>query len=118
MRSELDRKFDEMLAQVTGPGGRLIIERDDLGRAFVANFPATLPDFFRTFAALNGQVEALVAGEERLTFADLNAWSDRLAKALVARGIAKGDRVGIAMRNSPAWIVGGRTSPSSSAARR
>ena len=106
MRSELDRKFDEMLAQVTGPGGRLIIERDDLGRAFVANFPATLPDFFRTFAALNGQVEAVVAGEERLTFADLNAWSDRLAKALVTRGIAKGDRVGIAMRNSPSWIVG------------
>ncbi len=32
--------------------------------------------------------------------------SDRLAQALVARGIAKGDRVGIAMRNCPAWIVG------------
>ena len=25
--------------------------------------------------------------------------------ALVARGIAKGDRVGIAMRNCPAWVV-------------
>ena len=25
MPSELDRKFDDMLAQVTGPGGRLII---------------------------------------------------------------------------------------------
>jgi acyl-CoA synthetase (AMP-forming)/AMP-acid ligase II len=106
MRSELDRKFDETLAQVIGPGGRLIIERDELGRACVANFPATLPSFFQTFCALNGQVEALVAGDERLTFADLEAWSNRLAPALVSRGIRKGDRIGIAMRNCPSWVVG------------
>src|SRR4029453_15115662 len=106
MRTELDRKFDEMLAQVTGPGGRIVVERDELGRAYVANFPATLPQFFKTFAALNGQVEAVVAGEERLTFADLDRWSDRLAPALVSRGIRKGDRIGIAMRNCPSWIVG------------
>ena len=106
MRSELDAKFDETLAQVIGPGGRLVIERDDKGRAYVANFPATLPVFFKTFCALNAQVEALVAGDERFTFADLDSWSDRLAGALVSRGIAKGDRLGIAMRNCPAWIIG------------
>ncbi len=106
MQSELDRKFDDTLAQIVGPGGRLIIERDELGRAFVANFPGTLPLFFKTFCALNGQVEAVVAGEERLTFADLDQWSDRLAHGLAARGVAKGDRVGIAMRNCPVWIVG------------
>ncbi len=106
MRTELDRKFDETLGQVMAPGGRLVIERDALGRAFVANFPGTLPLFFKTFCALNGQVEALVAGEERFTFADLDAWSDRLAKALVAHGIGKGARVGIAMRNCPTWVDG------------
>ena len=106
MRTELDRKFDQTLAEVTAPGGRLVIERDVLGRAFVANFPATLPVFFKTFCALNAQVEALVAGDERFTFADLDSWSDRLAKALVTRGIGKGDRVGIAMRNCPVWVVG------------
>ena len=26
MRSELDRRFDDMLAMVTGPGGRLVLE--------------------------------------------------------------------------------------------
>ena len=87
MQSDLDRKFDEVLAEIIGPGGRLVIERDEQGRAFVANFPATLPVFFKTFCALNGQVEALVAGEERLTFADLDSWSDRLAHGLVARGM-------------------------------
>ena len=28
MPSDLDRRFDAMLARVTGPGGRLVIERD------------------------------------------------------------------------------------------
>ncbi len=105
MPNELDCRFDEELARVTGPGGRLVIGRDDLGRAIVTNFPATLPGFFKTFAAVNGANEAVVTGDERLTFADLDKISERLAHGLVARGIAKGDRVAIAMRNCPAWIV-------------
>ena len=105
MPNELDRRFDEELARVVGPGGRLVIGRDELGRAIVTNFPATLPEFFKAFCALNAANEAVVAGDERLTFADLDRISDRLAPALVGRGIAKGDRVGIAMRNCPAWIV-------------
>ena len=105
MPSELDRKFDEVLAQVTAPGGRLVIGEDDQGRAIVANFPATIPALLRTFCSLNAEAEAVVAEEERLTFADLDRISERLARALAARGIAKGDRVAIAMRNCPAWIV-------------
>jgi long-chain acyl-CoA synthetase len=106
MTSELDRRFDEELARVTGPGGRLVIGRDDLGRAVVGNFPATLPGLFRTFCELNAENEAIVAGDERLTFAELDRISDCVAHGLVARGIGKGDRVGIAMRNCPAWVVG------------
>ncbi|MCY7399187.1 MAG: acyl--CoA ligase [Sphingomonas bacterium] len=105
MASELDRKFDAVLAAVTGPGGRIVLGADELGRTIVTNFPATLPGFFKAFCTINGAVEGVVAGDERLTFADLDAWSDRAAKALVARGIAKGDRVAIAMRNCPSWIV-------------
>ena len=105
MATELDRKFDETLAAVTGPGGRLAIGRDEKGRAIVENLPGTLPGLFRTFSALNADAEAVVAGDERLTFADLDRISERLAHGLVARGIAKGDRVGIAMRNCPSWIV-------------
>ena len=105
MASELDRKFDAVLAAVTGPGGRIVLGKDDQGRVIVTNFPATLPMFFKAFCALNGAVEAVVAGEERLTFADLDAWSDRVAHAIAGRGIAKGERVAIAMRNCPSWIV-------------
>jgi acyl-CoA synthetase (AMP-forming)/AMP-acid ligase II len=106
MPSELDQRYNAVLAAVTGPGGRIVLGKDEQGRTIVSNFPATLPVFFRTFCALNGQVEAVVAGEERLSFGDLNRVSDELALALVAqRGIAKGDRVGIAMRNCPSWVV-------------
>ena len=106
MPSELDQRFDAVLAAVTGPGGRVVIDHDAQGRAIVANFPPTLPTFFKTFCHLNGQVTAVIAGEERLTFAELDAVSDELARALVAHhGIQKGDRVAIAMRNCPAWIV-------------
>jgi steroid-24-oyl-CoA synthetase len=103
--SELDRKFDSVMAAVTGPGGRVILDKDEAGRTIVANFPSTLPLFFKTFCALYADVEAVIAGDERLTFGQLDALSDRLARGLAARGIRKGDRVGIAMRNCPAWIV-------------
>ncbi len=105
MRSELDRRFDDMLAMVTGPGGRLVLDKDEQGRAIVTNFPPTLPSLFRTFCALNGDAEAIVAGDERLTFPDLDRWSEQLARSLAGRGIKKGDRVGIAMRNCPSWVV-------------
>lgn len=105
MKSELDRRFDEELERVIGPGGRIIIGKDELGRAVAKNFPSTLPEFFKTFSALNADNEALVAGDERFTFAELDELSDRIAHGLIARGIKKGDRIGIAMRNCPAWIL-------------
>jgi acyl-CoA synthetase (AMP-forming)/AMP-acid ligase II len=105
MASDLDRKFDETLAAIIGPGGRIVLASNDQGRPIVANFPATLPSLLRTFCALNAATEALIAGDERFTFAELDDVSERLARALVGRGIAKGERVAIAMRNCPAWIV-------------
>jgi acyl-CoA synthetase (AMP-forming)/AMP-acid ligase II len=103
--TELDRDYDAGMAAITAPGGRIVLGKDDQGRTIVTNFPATLPLLFKTFCALNGPVEAVISGEERLTFAELDTLSDGMARGLVARGIGKGDRVGIAMRNCPAWIL-------------
>ncbi len=105
MPSMLDRKYDAVLEKVIGEGGRVQIGRDADGRAIVANFPPTLPMLFDVFCALNGAVEGVVADGERLTFADLNDHATRLARALAGSGVAKGDRIAIAMRNCPAWIV-------------
>ena len=103
--SALDREYEASFATVAGPGGRVETALDDQGRIIVTNLPATLPGLFKMFCAVNAATEAVVAGEERLSFADLDRISDELAQALVARGLVKGDRIGIAMRNCPAWIV-------------
>ena len=105
MPSALDRRFDEELERVIGPGGQLVIDKDEIGCAVVENFPSTLPELFRIFCALNSANEAVVAGDERFTFGELCTLSDRIAHGLAARGISKGDRVGIAMRNCPSWIL-------------
>ena len=105
MPSELDRRFDSKLAEVDGPGGVVAVGRDELGRAIVTNFPATIPGLLNAFSAVNAEHEAIVADGERFRFPDIADWSGKLARALVARGIRKGDRIGIAMRNCPSWIV-------------
>jgi long-chain acyl-CoA synthetase len=106
MPSALDRTYDEVLAEITGPAGRIQLGHDDQGRAIVTNLPATLPVLFDAFSILHGTVEAVVAGEERIAFAALDTRATALAKALAGGwGVAKGDRVAIAMRNCPAWIV-------------
>jgi long-chain acyl-CoA synthetase len=104
--SALDRKYDEVLAEVIGETGRVRLSHDAHGQMIVANFPATLPGLFDAFCVLNGAVEAVIAGDERLTFAQLNEQATRLARILAGSWkVAKGDRVAIAMRNCPAWIV-------------
>ena len=49
MPSALDRKYDAVLAAVTGESGRVQIGRDAQGRAIVTNLPATLPVLFDAF---------------------------------------------------------------------
>jgi acyl-CoA synthetase (AMP-forming)/AMP-acid ligase II len=62
-------------------------------------------DFLRDSARRLPAKTALVAGKRRLTFADLDVMSDRLAAALARRGIARGDRVAVFMENSFEAVV-------------
>jgi acyl-CoA synthetase (AMP-forming)/AMP-acid ligase II len=107
MPSVLDQKFDAVLAAVTAPGsGRIQIGEDADGRKIITNLPPTLPGMFDLFCALHAGTVAIIADGERLTFAEVNEAATRAAKALVGGwGVKKGDRVAIAMRNCPAWIV-------------
>ncbi|PBC35079.1 fatty-acid--CoA ligase [Rhodococcus sp. ACS1] len=56
-------------------------------------------------AARNPHKVALVVGTTRLTYHDLNSFSDLVAKALAARGIGPGDVVSLFGQNSWQWIV-------------
>jgi L-proline---[L-prolyl-carrier protein] ligase len=48
---------------------------------------------------------AVLDGERTLTYAELDERSDRLAAALVAQGVAVGDRVGLALEKSAEAVV-------------
>lgn len=50
-------------------------------------------------ARFRGDYTALIVGDRRLTFRDLNAEVNRLANALLAAGLAKGDKVATVLPN-------------------
>ncbi len=51
-----------------------------------------------------GDREALVFGDQRLTYCELKIESDRIAKGLMAIGIEPGERVALWMTNRPEWL--------------
>ncbi|NJC33914.1 acyl-CoA synthetase (AMP-forming)/AMP-acid ligase II [Sphingomonas jejuensis] len=109
MPSPLDQKIDAILAALTAPGGQLAagtVEKNGRSYPVIAVAPATLPQHFAYFCFQHGDATFLVDGEERLSFAETYAHARRLAGALVAgHGVRPGDRIGIAARNAPSWIV-------------
>ncbi|MEU3749252.1 MULTISPECIES: FadD3 family acyl-CoA ligase [Streptomyces] len=52
-----------------------------------------------------GDEEALVFGEDRWTFTELRDRVDRVARAVIARGVRPGDPVAVWAPNSARWVV-------------
>jgi len=52
-----------------------------------------------------GEKTAIIWGEKKYTFKDLDAMSNKFANALLAMGLKKGDRVCIFMQNSPEFVI-------------
>ena len=65
----------------------------------------TLPAFLAEMAARFGSREALISSRGRLRFAELADLATRTGRALAARGVGRGTRVGILMPNWPEWIA-------------
>jgi fatty-acyl-CoA synthase len=66
----------------------------------------TLGDLVDEMAAATPNAEALVFHDERLDYADLKARVDVFARALLAVGIQRGDRVALLVTNRTEWVVG------------
>lgn len=72
----------------------------------IAAAPPSLAHYFGHFCAMHGDREFLVDGDQRVTFAQAYAAARELAGGLVTGyGLEKGDRVGIAARNSANWVI-------------
>jgi len=67
--------------------------------------PGTLPALLDDVAARFAAREALVSAAARMTHAGLAAASRTIGRALAARGVGKGTRVGLLMPNRPDWIA-------------
>jgi long-chain acyl-CoA synthetase len=103
----LSLSYEEAIAAVGAPGSPFEIELQEhfgVTNRHFKNSPTSLRDFF---ASARGLEETfLVYEDEEWSFAKVMREADALGAALVnSYGITKGDRVGIAMRNLPEWII-------------
>jgi fatty-acyl-CoA synthase len=65
----------------------------------------TLSDLVDELAARTPAAEGIVSRGERLHYAGLKARADAFAKALLAVGIKRGDRVAVLVSNRTEWVV-------------
>jgi fatty-acyl-CoA synthase len=65
----------------------------------------TLGALLDEIAALRGNAEAVVFRGERTTYAAFARRTEAMARALLATGVRRGDRVAILLANRPEWLV-------------
>jgi long-chain acyl-CoA synthetase len=109
MPTQLDKTIDATVKRLMSDGGPLTlgyIEKFGVQLPILAKVPATLADYYTHFCAIHADKEFLVDGDIRLTFGECLAAARALAGGLIeGYGLNKGDRVGIAARNSANWLV-------------
>jgi long-chain acyl-CoA synthetase len=65
----------------------------------------TFDGLVRRAATRSADSPALVQGDRRLTWAELDGLVDRAAAGYAARGLSAGDRVAVQLRNGVDWVV-------------
>jgi len=105
---EITRALQEACEQLTGPGAPFEIEQRQFNGAELLaykNAPATLRDALAE-ARVHGDKTFITFQQERYSFDEFFACVDRLGNHLVNHyGVKKGDRIAIAMRNYPEWMI-------------
>jgi long-chain acyl-CoA synthetase len=98
----------DITATLTAPGGAFEME-DVVIRGIPTRTWKTAPASLRAvfeLSALHGDKDFLVYEDERVTFAENYRTVAALGRQLVERfGVQPGDRVAIAMRNLPDWVM-------------
>ena len=102
--------YKELLAArdaLTGPGGDFeIIETEILGHRIrdFKNRPNSIRDIWLSTTQFADRTY-IVYEQERITYGDAHRIVNSVAGWLVAQGVRPGDRVAIAMRNYPEWML-------------
>jgi acyl-CoA synthetase (AMP-forming)/AMP-acid ligase II len=109
MPTQLDNALEAIITGLTADGqpfATVPFTRDGITMPAFAGAPPTLAHYFAHFANQNKDLPFLVDGDIRLTFGEAYAAAACVAEGLAqTHGIQKGDRVGIAARNSANWMI-------------
>ncbi len=99
-------RWQQAWAQLIGPGSPFeVTNPDDGGPRYFRHAPRNLLQVFDA-ARVHGDKEFVVWQAQRLSYAGYFEAVDRLAGQLAGPlGLRPGERVAIAMRNQPAWLV-------------
>lgn len=109
MATELDQALNSIMDALVAPGQPFeTVPFEQFGQQLPAfkNAPPSLAHYFAHYCNEHADLTFLVDGDTRLTFGETYAAAQAVAAGLVSRhGVKKGDRIGIAARNSANWIV-------------
>ena len=109
MPTQLDNALEAIMGELTKEGQPFetaMMDRDGVPMPAFIGAPPSLAHFFAHFCKENEDVPFIVDGELRLTFGETYAAAVCVAEGLVKKhNIARGDRVGIAARNSANWMI-------------
>ncbi len=103
MYKQLKTVWDEY----TSPGQVFEVNTVEVAGVPIRNFanaPPSLREFWQS-AAQHGDREYLVYQDERISYSQAQLYTASLANWLSQQGVKPGDRVAIAMRNYPEWML-------------
>jgi len=94
-------------SELTAPGAPFEIDEIEVRGAPMRIYKHAPPNIRALWlsTAAYGPREYLVYGDERLTYDEAHFRVNAIATWLAAQGVAPGDRVAIAMRNYPEWML-------------
>jgi long-chain acyl-CoA synthetase len=101
------KELKKAWSELTAPGAPFEIETIALrgaGLRSYRNMPRTVRDVWLSTAQF-GEREYLIYQDERMTYAEAHRQVAAVGAWLASRGIGRGDRVAIAMRNYPEWLL-------------
>jgi long-chain acyl-CoA synthetase len=100
-------ELDKAWAELTAPGAPFEVTEVEVGGVPVRMFKNSPPTVRALWlsTAVFGPRDYLVYGDERITYDQAHAQVASVANWLAARGVKMGDRVAIAMRNYPEWLI-------------
>ncbi|ODT89389.1 class I adenylate-forming enzyme family protein [Phenylobacterium sp. SCN 70-31] len=100
-------ELNEAWAELTAPGAPFEIAVQEVRGAPIRTFRNAPPNVRALWlsTAQFADRDYLVYGDERITYAQAHAQVASVANWLLSQGVKPGDRVAIAMRNYPEWML-------------